>query len=197
MSCTVARKARSHGITLFAFLTHALKSTTTALSILHSLIFQLTHERDDLQEVLCQSSREDLKWNIEMAIDLLARLLASAEPVYIVIDGLDEIDELERDKLLNQLLRLGETAKRTSLLISSRPEADITAILKTKAAIVRVDHRNSGSIQAFVTDSMQRWFTQRDFLPEAQAEIEGLLAPLASKSKGTPYRKTFGKINKG
>lgn len=196
MSCTIAGETRNHGITLFAFLTNALKSTASALSILHSLIFQLTYEHDDLQEVLCQSSRESLKWNIKIATDLLKKLLASAGPVYIIIDGMDEIDDLERDKLLAQLLSLGEVCRRTNVLVSSRPEADITAILEEKASKMSVDHRNSGSIQAFVTSSMRSWFIERDFLPEAQADIERLLAPLASNSKGTSRCKHLGRIKR-
>jgi hypothetical protein len=52
---------------------------------------------------------------------------------------------------------------------------------------IRVDKRNAGSIQAFVNWHTQKWFLDRAFLPEAQAEIERLLAPLASNSKGMLY----------
>jgi hypothetical protein len=57
-------------------------------------------------------------------------------------------------------------------------------MIKDKATI-RVDTRNGGSIQTFVTQRTQEWFQERNFLPEAQAEIQSLLAPLASNSKGT------------
>lgn len=148
------------------------------------MIFQLPSDDDDLQAVLCQSSRENLKSNLDVAACLLAKLLACAGPVYIIIDGVDEIDEIERGRLMKQLLDLSKSCEDAKILMSSRPEADITRILDEKAATIRVDHRNAGSIQSFVTQLTQQWFKERGFLPEARAEIEGLLAPLASNSKG-------------
>ena len=184
LSSTVVDKARSFGRTIFAFLSYTLSSSTSALSILHSLIFQLASDDDDLQAVLCQSSRENLKSNINVATNLLTKLLNCAGSVYIVTDGVDEIDEIERGRLIKQLLDLSKNCDYTKILVSSRPEADITAILNGKAITIRVDNRNAGSIQAFVTRYIHKWFLDRGFLPEAQAEIEGLLAPLASNSKG-------------
>ena len=169
--------------TIYAFLSYTLSSSSSALSILHSLIFQLASDHDDLQTVVCQSSRESLKSSIDTAISLLTNLLGYTGPVYIVIDGVDEIDEIERRRLLKQLLHLSEACEGAKILISSRPEADIGEMIKDKATI-RVDSRNGGSIQTFVTQRTQEWFRERNFLPEAQAEIQSLLAPLASNSKG-------------
>lgn len=176
----MARRGRA----LFAFLSYALRSSTTALSILHSLIFQLAPQADDLREVLCQSSQKNFKGNTDSAVELLTALLALAGPVYIIIDGLDEIGEDQRGKLLKQLLHLLETCENTRLLISSRPDADITKILQDKSANIRVDHRNSESIQIFMTEKLGQWFAERDFLPEAQAQIKELLAPLPAMSNG-------------
>lgn len=117
-------------------------------------------------------------------MSLLTTLIGCAGPVYIVVDGVDEIDDIERGRLLNRLLDLSKDCEETKILISSRPEEDITRILNSRSAIIRVDNRNAGSIQAFVTRRTQEWFLDRDFLPEARAEIEGLLAPLASNAKG-------------
>lgn len=148
------------------------------------MIFQLASDDDNLEAVLCQSSRENLKSNISVATDLLVKLLNCAGPVYIVIDGVDEIDEIERGRLIKQLLDLSKNCDDIKILVSSRPEADITAIMNSKAITIHVDDRNAGSIQAFVTRHIHKWFLDRDFLPEAQAEIKGLLAPLASNSEG-------------
>ncbi|KAF2191077.1 hypothetical protein K469DRAFT_746515 [Zopfia rhizophila CBS 207.26] len=184
LSSTVVDKAMASGRTIFAFLSYTSCNTTSALSVLHSFIFQLTSDDDNLQAVLCQSSREKLKSNITVATSLLATLLACAGPAYIAIDGIDEIDEMERGRLLQQLLDLSKDCKGLKILVSSRPEADITTILKDNAVIIRVDNRNAGSIQAFVTRHTQTWFQDRGFLSETRAEIAGLLAPLASNSKG-------------
>jgi hypothetical protein len=138
-----------------------------------------------LQDVLCQSGSENLKSSVDAAANLLRTLLVCAGPTYIVIDGMDEIDEIERCRLLKQLLELSKTCKDVKILLSSRAEADITDLLKNQVSI-RVDSRNAGSIQTFVKQRTEKWFSECNFLPEAQAEIQGLLAPLASNAKGMP-----------
>lgn len=181
---TVIRKAKTNRRVIFAFLSHQFSSTTSALSILHSLIFQLANDDDDLQAALCQSSRADLKNSIIVAVNLLATLLNSAGPVHIIIDGVDEIDETERGRLVRQLLDLSKSCKETKVLISCRPEADIKKTLASASTSVRVDNRNAGSIQAFLNSKSHTWFLDRDFLPNERAEIEGLLAPIAANAEG-------------
>lgn len=140
-----------------------------------------------MREVLCQSSRENLKSNLRTAAALLSTLLNCAGSAYIIIDGVDEIDVVERSRLLKQILELSKGCTDTKILISSRPESDISRILDGEATTIRVDNRNSGSIQTFVTQYTQEWFQRRDFSPEAEEEIKGLLAQLAWKSKGIAY----------
>jgi hypothetical protein len=183
LSYTVLRKTQPLGRTVYAFLSYT-QSEATAISILHSLMFQLAANDDDLQSVVGQSSREELRGNIDSATRLLTKLLACAGPAYIVIDGVDELEEVERGRLLQQLDALSGNSEDVKILFSSRPEADITRILAEKTAVIRIDQRNAGSIQAFLTWNTQRWYRERGFLPEAQSEIGGLLAPLAAKSKG-------------
>jgi len=181
----VVDEARSLGRALYVFLSYNFSSDVSALSIIHSLIFQLASSDDNLQTIVCHSSRETLKSSIEAAKGILSTLLRSAGPVYIIIDGLDEIDRLERGRLLKQILELSKDCDETKVLISSRPEADITEVLSQETTVIRVDTRNAGSIQTFVTQKTQKWFQERRFSSEAQAEIEGFLAPLSSNSKGT------------
>jgi hypothetical protein len=183
---TIINRAKTAGRAIFAFLSHAFYSCTSALSILHSLIFQLGSDDDDLQATLCQSNRENLKNSITVAVSLLTTLLNCAGPVYIIIDGVDEIDKIERGRLLRQLLDLSKNCKETKILISCRLEADIQTIfdLASASASIRVDNRNAGSIQAFVNSQSHTWFQTRNFLPREKAEIERLLAPVAANAKG-------------
>lgn len=181
---TVINKAQTAGRAIFAFLSHVFCSSTSALSILHSLIFQLTSDDDDLQAALSQSSPGNLKNRITVAVSLLTTLLNCAGPVYIIIDGVDEIDEVERAILLRQLLDLSKNCEETKVLISCRLEADIKTILDSASASIRVDNRNAGSIQAFVNSQSHRWFRNRNFLPNERADIERLLAPVAANAKG-------------
>ena len=174
----------AHGRTIFAFLSHDLSKNTSALSIIHSLLFQLTLDDHTLQALLCQSTRKNLSNDLGVAAELFRKFLSCVGPVYIVIDGIDEIGEVERGRFLGQLLLTAKECEGTRILISSRPEVDIKACLDPDFDSIPIDHRNSGSIQAFVTRRTKQWFHRRGFLQEHQAEIEGLLAPLASKAKG-------------
>ncbi|KAL9096860.1 MAG: hypothetical protein Q9165_000824 [Trypethelium subeluteriae] len=184
LSCTIIDKAKTLGLVIFTFLSYTLSSTTTALSIIHSLIFQLASNHEDLQAVLSQSCREDLKHNIDSATRLLTTLINCVGPVFLIIDGLDEVDELERGRFLKQLLCMSENCKDAKILVSSRPEADLEKMLDETATGLRVDHRNAQGIKAYVDGRTQSWFQERGFLPEAEMEIKNLLAPLPSNSKG-------------
>ena len=138
-----------------------------------------------MQDVICQAGGENLKSSLDAAANLLKTLLVGAGPIYIVIDGLDEIDEIERYRLLKRLLEMPETCHEVKILMSSRAEADIMDLLKDQVSI-RVDGRNAGSIQTFVNRRAEEWFGRCNFLPEAQGEIQRLLAPLASNAEGMP-----------
>ncbi|WAO88971.1 NACHT domain-containing protein [Fusarium falciforme] len=183
LASSVIRHTQPLHLTLFAFLTYK-DTSTTALSIFHSLIFQLASESIALQKELCQSDQKNLTNSLETSANLLQSLLECAGVVCVVIDGIDEIDLFERSRLLKQLLKLGEACQKCRILLSSRSEDDISTALRGKVAEIKVDQRNAGSIQAFVNHSMMDWLDQRRFTPEVRHEIEGWAAPLASKAKG-------------
>ncbi|KAH6876383.1 hypothetical protein B0T10DRAFT_198406 [Thelonectria olida] len=185
LASTVIRHTQSldRTCTLFAFLTYK-DSNTTALSVLHSLIFQLASDSLNLKTALCQSSKQNLRSSLEVAGGLLESLLKCAGVVHVVIDGIDEIGQFERSKLLKELLRLGDACDECRIIISSRAEADISAILKGRTTDIQVDQRNSGSIQAFVNRRMEEWFNKNCFIPETRNELRGFFAPLASRAKG-------------
>ena len=168
--------------TLFAFLSY--NHSTSAISILHSLIFQLTSDNEELQTALCELGQESLKSNIDVAVGIISKLLACAGSVYIIIDGLDEIDEFQRTLFVENIINISEKCKDVRILISSRVEADLKAQLGDKTSSIRVDGPNAGSIQTFIRNWMQNWFQRRRIPPQDRKAIEGWLAPLAWRSKG-------------
>lgn len=185
LASIVVYEARCHGRTIYAFLSYATSNSTSVLSILHSLIFQVSSDDETLRSILCQSSSENLKSSIEGATVLLTTLLNGAGPVYVIVDGIDEIgDGIERGKLLKQLTEISKSCEETKILVGSRIEADISRILQDDASIIRVDHYNAGSIQTFVNQQTQQWFVERNFTLEAREQIQGLLSPLAANAKG-------------
>jgi hypothetical protein len=181
-----ARKPTHSGV-LFAFLSYKESNSISTISILHSLIFQLVSEDRDLQIILYdafQSNRRDLKSNTKFAQDTLSKLLECAEPTHIIVDGLDEITGSERKITLHTLLDILEECDKTKVLISSRIEDDIASALKDNPQTVRVDHKNSGCLQAYITSRTQQWLRDSNFDAQLCSEIRALLAPLAAKAKG-------------
>ncbi|OBR03043.1 Nacht domain protein [Colletotrichum higginsianum IMI 349063] len=176
-------KVLGHNATLFVFLSYK-ESHTTALSVIHSLIFQLTDDSGTLQTALCQSSRQNMRSSLEVAVGLLESLLRCAGFTFIVVDGIDEIEEVERVALLKRLLQILKSCEGCRILLSSRPESDITAILKDHTVDIEVNKRNSGSVQAYVNNRMAEWFQVKAFDPEFQRGIEGSLAKLAHTANG-------------
>jgi hypothetical protein len=69
-------------------------------------MFQLAAEHKDLQTVLWQSKKRDLKSNTKFTTEVFSTMLKCAGPTYIIIDGLDEIAELDRRIILLELLNI-------------------------------------------------------------------------------------------
>jgi hypothetical protein len=176
-------EARRQGHSLFVFLSYAFSSSVSTLSILHSLIFQLTADDSNLQSIVCHASGEDFRRNVNVVQDVFRALVCSAGPVYVFLDGLDEIDT--RSRILSILLQLSTELNTLRVMISCRPEADITSLLSDKCSTIQVNEQNSGGLKSYISRRTLRWYKEREFYPEARKEMEALLAPLAAKSKGT------------
>ncbi|KAH0562187.1 hypothetical protein GP486_003121, partial [Trichoglossum hirsutum] len=147
----------------------------------------LVSEDRDLQIILCdafQLNRRNLKSSTKFAQEILSKVLRCAGPTYIIVDGLDEITELGRGETLRALLDILGHCKETRVLISSRLEDDIARILKDEAQPIRVDHKNAGCLQAYITSRAQQWLRNSCFDAQACSEVNALLAPLAAKAKG-------------
>lgn len=181
---TVVHETRNKGHSLFAFLSYTHSSNTSALSILHSLVFQLSADEPILQSIVCQSSGESFRHSTEAVKAVLKTVLLSAGTVYITIDGLDEIDGASRCQILTILLQLTSEIDSLHLLISCRAESDLTSLLKDRCSTIRINDLNMGGIQSYITQRTMRWYKQREFYPDTENEMKSLLAPLALKAKG-------------
>jgi hypothetical protein len=168
--------------TLFAFVSH--NYATSALSILHSLIFQLTSDNEVLQTVLCRTSRENFKSNFNVALEIFSTLLTCSGPVFIVIDGLDEMEKIERSRLVTGLITAQAKCEQIRICFSSRLEDDLKALLEKDAALIRVDNHNADSIYEFVRQWSERWFLDHRIRAKEQNEMKKWLAPLPSRSHG-------------
>ncbi|KAH6626209.1 hypothetical protein B0J18DRAFT_443769 [Chaetomium sp. MPI-SDFR-AT-0129] len=185
LSAVAVDEAKKRHRTLFVFVSHIHQSSTTTKSILQSLLFQLAFDLEDAQSVLVESNERELLGNTQYVRDLLKTLLSTpgVGPTYIILDGLDEMEAVERGILLNQLADL-ESCPEVRTLISSRPEDDIANILDAKASKIRVDKRNSDSIRSYVNQRTQDWMRTADFDQEIRKQVEHLLEPVAEHANG-------------
>ncbi|KAK9780358.1 hypothetical protein SCAR479_02995 [Seiridium cardinale] len=176
---------RNHHRVLFAFASHLNKHGLTALSIIQSLVFQAANDDDDFKSVLVESKEREIQANTGHVSELLATFLRTAKgPTYIIIDGLDEMEECERQILLQRLEGLCKESEGLRLLISSRAEDDICRALAEKGKNIRVQDRNFGSIQNYINHRFEDWVARGQFESNTKTEIFGLLSPLSANARG-------------
>ncbi|GKZ31234.1 hypothetical protein AbraIFM66950_011525 [Aspergillus brasiliensis] len=177
-------RARERHRVLFALVSHAAKKTTTALGVLQSMIFQAAEEDHDLQAILLEAKERELRGNTLYVTELLKAYLKTASQMYIMIDGLDEMDEHERQVLLERLEEIAKECRDLRILISCRPEGDISRKLEKNAFAIKVNDRNAGSIQHYVDHRAHDWISSLGCSPSMETELRGLLSPLAAKAAG-------------
>jgi hypothetical protein len=174
-------------LVLFAFISFRHSHAISTLRVLHSFIFQLVLENRNLQPVLYhayESNYRQLSGTVTYVRDLLLSLLKVAEKPHIVVDGIDEINSLEKQLLLQTLLGLCLDCSTLKLLISSRGEEDIARLLRAKALAIRVDHKNAKDIEDYVNHRIDMWHCELTFDATTTLEIKKLLLPIASKAQG-------------
>jgi nucleoside-triphosphatase THEP1 len=197
IASTIVEKLRQSSKTvLFAFLSYK-QNYVTPISIIHSLMFQLAIGDDQFNESLkrdlrakisntFRSSRRNLKSNTRFACETLKELLKCVGPIYVVLDGLDEISKSEyMVDILNELLQVLDDSTEVKLFISSRGHDEIRRTLKKASAKeIRVDEKNSGCIHAYVSVTTENWLSQSGYDQKDCGEIRSLLNPLSTKARG-------------
>lgn len=145
---------------LFVFLSFDDKEQDYAVKVLHSLMCQMTNRSPHMWPILHERYITDagkLKSNWSYLEDLFIELVRDAGLTFIIVDGVDEVDQSQRAFLLKSLMRVKESCKNVKLLISSRLEADIARALEKKAVVIRVDHRNAEDIETYVHHEVDEW----------------------------------------
>jgi hypothetical protein len=121
--------------------------------------------------------------SVDYARDLLKNLIEE-QPAHFIVDGLDEISEVDRSSLLKSLLQLRKDSVNFKLLISSRGEQDITRLLKPDVQIIRVHFGNGRDIQSYVNKRTDEWLSRLQLDEEMTLEIRNLVKPIGRNSKG-------------
>ncbi|KAF3009103.1 hypothetical protein E8E14_009642 [Neopestalotiopsis sp. 37M] len=185
LSSVVVDKTRRIGRVAYAFLSYTASDATSAMSIMHSLIFQLIADDGDMQTILCESISQSFEDSRGAALGIWNALLQSyAAPVYIIVDGLDEIHEDDRGDFIESIQNSLKECQNLMVCLSSRPESDLQDLLTQDASTVRVNERNSESIAIFVNHWTSKWFRRNRVYDETKSRIRKWLMPLASKANG-------------
>ncbi|KAL1623893.1 hypothetical protein SLS56_008088 [Neofusicoccum ribis] len=172
----------------FVLLSHQFHLEGSLLKALHSITFQLANSNKNLRPLVSTAYNEkvdQLLSSTEFSNDLLKDLLRELLMTYIVIDGLDEIAEPERIRLLSEFLKLCDAHDNVKLLISSRAEQDIQRQLCSKAELIRVHDGNDQVIQTYVDERSREWISTLPLDVETAREIQKLMRDIGPRSKGS------------
>ncbi|KAF2179185.1 hypothetical protein K469DRAFT_801445 [Zopfia rhizophila CBS 207.26] len=187
---TIRRMREAGEQVLFAFLTFDNKVQSSVVKVLHSLIFQLIQSYPTLWPILHERfiiNVHQISGVPSYVEKLFTDLVRDSGPIFVVLDGVDEVEEVERKDLLSTLLRLKESCKNMKLLISSRAETDIAVLLKKRALSLRVDHNNSEDIELYINTQYDSWVPDLKRYGADRftcSEIRRALEPLKERANG-------------
>ena len=116
--------------------------------------------------------------------DIIHRIISNTElkRIWVIIDGLDEIDDVERQRAMDFLIKITKShGTLFRVLISSRKTSAISEVLINLPQIISNDE-NRADIGLYI-DSEQRRLAERFGL--GKAEAKDILRSLRVRSEGT------------
>ncbi|KEY74994.1 hypothetical protein S7711_01337 [Stachybotrys chartarum IBT 7711] len=130
----------------------------TATAIIGSICSTLVEQCTKMPEYVTASYRKARNGRLQLSLDdsiaLLVRLVNSFPSVFIIFDGLDELEDKAqntRKHLVNALHKLAATSAR--LLITSRPYLEDLGLLSSSCTRVEINAQTE-DIRRFVVDTL-------------------------------------------
>ena len=173
---------------LFVFLSFQHRESTNRVSVLHSLIFQLLYKNTHLRPALLKAfefDSRDLQSFADYNQQLLTDLLQCIGVTFIVLDGLDEISEKERNILLKGFLQMSNHCPELKIMVSSREETDISSLIRSRALSLRIGLRNSEDIEVYFNTKAEEWLNTLELDEADNKSLTSLLQGVPKKAKGT------------
>ena len=159
---------------------------------MRSLLYQLCRANRSLIPVV--NAEYDARQSRSLPLNtwgkLLETFICSSEPVYIVLDGLDECEEIERKQILRIILGLVQNCSNLHVLVASRKEVDIRQALEANCETLTVEEKNRSDIERFVTkeiDDIWRKISMRRIVglePGTGEFFEALRRNIVNQSEG-------------
>lgn len=173
---------------VFAFLKYQSRENISTLQLLHSFIWQMALDNEQLQGLLISAHKREyrrLNSDLDFVKEVFCQFLDLMPTVFIVIDGLDEILQRERLQFLRTISEILQMKSNAKLLISSRPEDDMSRMISKESQPLRVHDCNKHDIKAYVIRRASSLVSDASFAePEIAQEISNLMEPIAAKSEG-------------
>ena len=123
------------------------------MAIIRTLLYQLCRANPSL--IPAVNKEHDARYGRSLLSNtcdkLLEKSICSSEHVYIVLDGLDECDKIDRKQLLKTILHLLKTCSNLHVLVTSRKEVDIRQTLEINCETLVLEEKNRTDIKRFVT----------------------------------------------
>lgn len=114
----------------------------------------------------------------------MKNILKQLPTTYLVIDGLDEIPECDRPRLLRSFLELRDVQDNVKVLISSRAEQDIAMTLGSKVDLIRIHDGNSQDVQTYVDKRVDEMISNMCVDMDIKKEFQMLTESIGPNSKG-------------
>ncbi|KAI1657870.1 hypothetical protein F4813DRAFT_389137 [Daldinia decipiens] len=162
---------------IFVFLSHDDQAAGDTVKVLHSLIFQLLEYDATLRPIVYKTSQPNyrkLKSDSSFVLDLLCTILNSIGASYLILDGLDELNENSWKHLLSGVLQINEKCPETKFLISSREDREISLQLESEYVPLRVDYENLHDIDSFVQLEFLQMVKNQGTLYDIEMQMENL-----------------------
>lgn len=173
---------------VFAFLDYQSRESISTLQLLHSFIWQMALDNDGLKAPLILTYKQHyrrLLSDLGFVKDLFSHFLDSVSTAFIAIDGLDEITQIERLRLLRTLLEILQAKSNVKILISSRPEDDISNLISEETEPIRVHECNSHDIETYVNSRASSLVSDARLTERGLAqEISNQMKAIAARSEG-------------
>jgi hypothetical protein len=136
---------------------------------------------------LYSSNERKFNSNPEWLRDLLSKVLRGVS-AFIVVDGLDELDEKCRGRILPDLLHMLESCNSIKLLVSSREDSDLEKQLTAKSVTqIRVQDNNAEDVKQYVKSACQKlvsYLRARNASKEVCSEVQTSSFIVVERSEG-------------
>jgi hypothetical protein len=192
-----ATKDSKGGSLIFFYCKHEDKSRNSLAAVLKALLAQLLRVNPEVLSFVyeeCSKSSELTLESLETLKKLVEYALEGTQPIWIILDGLDECDKKEKKRILTwiaAIVKSEDPPGRLQVLIVSQDEGDIRKSL-TKRAFISL-HDAPQHQEAIRTYATRKSIKLRQKFELSRSTERDIISIVTTRSKGElPFSLNFG-----